>query len=150
MPDPMLLLLTLHIMTLLVWIGCLFYLPGLLAGRRSGSHPFEEPPRPYDSLSRLLFTRVATPAAIAAIIAGTLVFVADRNASLWLLLKLTLVTLLVMAHALLGLLVLRTESESDRPVRPWCWLFLALLSVLVLTILWLVLAKPVGFGGVTG
>ncbi|WP_339805283.1 CopD family protein [uncultured Marinobacter sp.] len=142
----MLLLLTLHIMALLFWVASLFYLPALLAGRHGDNHPFEEPPEPYDSLSRLVFTRIATPAAIVAILAGTLVFVVDRNASPWLLLKLTLVAMLVVAHTLLGLLVLRAEADNGKPIQPWCRVFLVVLSLLVLAILWVVLAKPSGIG----
>lgn len=144
-----LLLLTLHIMALVFWVACLYYLPALLAGRHGGEHSFEEPPEPYDSLSRLVFTRIATPAAIVAIIAGTLVFIVDLNASPWLLLKLTLVALLVVAHTALGLLVLRAEADNGKPIRPWCRLFLVVLTVLLVAILWVVLAKPSGLiGGV--
>lgn len=131
-----------HISALLVWVGCLFYLPALVASHQGSSHSLEEPPRPYDSLSRLVFTRLATPAALIAIIAGTLVFVVDINFKPWLIAKLTIVCLLVATHALLGVLIVRTETSPQKPAALWCGLLMAVVTILVLLILWLVLAKP--------
>lgn len=134
--------LVIHISALLVWVGCLFYLPALVASHQGSSHSLEEPPRPYDSLSRIVFTRLATPAGLIAIVAGTLVFVIDINFKPWLIAKLTAVCLLVATHALIGVLIVRTETSPQRSVALWCGLLMALVTILVLFILWLVLAKP--------
>ncbi|SET85801.1 CopD family protein [Marinobacter segnicrescens] len=134
--------LVLHISALLVWIGCLFYLPALVASHMGSSHSLEERPHPYDSLSRLLFTRLATPAALVAIFAGTVVFTIDINFEPWLIAKLTVVCLLVVLHTLTGVLIVRAETRPDAPVTLWSGLLMAGIAAVVLVILWLVLAKP--------
>lgn len=135
-------LLVLHIVALLFWVGSLFYLPSLVASHQGSSHSLEEPPAPIDSLSKMLFISFATPAALVAIIAGTLVFLVDISFRPWLIAKLTVVCLLVVAHTLVGVLIVQTESRPDRNLKPWCVALLSAVSLLVALILWLVLAKP--------
>lgn len=119
----MLWFLTLHIMALVIWAAALLYMPALIAARGAHQLPVQAPSNPYDSIERLVFTRIATPAALTAIIAGTLVFV------------------LVLCHLAAGWLVLRVE-RGGTPLVPLC-LLLALGSLgLFGLILWLVLAKP--------
>ncbi|MGM0570530.1 CopD family protein [Marinobacter sp.] len=134
--------LVVHISALVVWIGCLVYLPALIASHMGSSHSLEERPHPYDSLSRLLFTRLATPSALVAIIAGTAVFVIDITFHPWLIAKLTVVCLLVVLHTLTGVLVVRAENKPEAPVALWSGVLMAGSVAAVLIILWLVLAKP--------
>jgi protoporphyrinogen IX oxidase len=138
----MLALLTLHIATLLIWIASLLYVPVLVAGTASRRVALVTSPRRHDSVPRFLLTHIATPAAVVAIIAGTSVFLIDRNTEVWLIVKLTLVVALVLGHALTGLLVLRLEHPSGRSVQPWCTLLGLALLVLVALIFGVVLAKP--------
>lgn len=139
-------ILAVHIMALLVWCASLLFLQSLLAGARPDheSHRNEsEMPHVvtrHESVARFLFTTVVTPAALLAIVAGTWVFLLTFTANLWLIAKLTLVTALVVCHALTGLMLLRAESGSV--VRGWCWLLITVSVVLMLLIVWLVLAKP--------
>lgn len=137
----MLWFLTLHIITLLFWAAALLYLPALIFGSRNHGIELNQSLH-YGSVARFVFTQVASPAAVAAIIMGTIVFVLDNNTTPWLIAKLTLVALLVGAHAFTGILVLRLEKESEKPVLPWCAFLLVVLGTLMTAVIWLVLAKP--------
>ncbi len=142
--------LTLHIATLLIWCAALLYMPVLVAGHRDRRQDSPELYRPFDSVERFVFTHVATPAALAAIITGTLVFLIDRTLDAWLMVKLTLVSGLVLCHALVGLLVLRAEAAArgegdDSRLALWCRLLPWVSLALMMAIVWVVLAKP-GWG----
>src|SRR5690625_6207155 len=78
-----------------------------------------------DLMARFVFTHIAISAALLAIIFGTLLFVVDLIVSSWLMVKLTLVTALVLAHASSGILVLRLEKNMAEPLRLWCWILAA-------------------------
>ncbi|MCC5808772.1 MAG: CopD family protein [Ectothiorhodospiraceae bacterium] len=137
----MLWFLVLHMAALLFWAATLLYLPALVAGTASQSTAITERPR-YGSISRFTFTHVATPAALVAIASGTVVFLLNHTVEVWLIAKLTLVTGLVVCHALTGLLVLRSENAPDKPLRRWCVLLGLVMAVLVAAIIWVVLWKP--------
>ncbi|MCL7945524.1 CopD family protein [Marinobacter sp. ATCH36] len=143
-------LLVLHIVALLFWAALLVYLPALLAGTvytaSASAADTEDTLSAREGLPRLLFTHVATPVALLSIIAGTLVFVVHHNIGIWLIIKLTLVTLLVFNHTLLGLLILRAEAGNGKPVRGWCLASAVVTCLLIAVVLWVVLAKP-GFEG---
>ena len=140
----MLWLLTLHIAALLVWAAGLIYLPVLIAGTHTDSLALGDSPASADSIARWVFTRIASPAAALAIVAGSAVFLVNGTTDLWLMAKLTLVTLLVVAHAFSGLLVIRLEAGKS--VVPASRVLLVSVLLLMAAILWLVLAKPV-WGG---
>lgn len=143
-------LLLLHIVALLFWVGMLVYLPLVLApSSATSSAPSPETARnpPVESIerpefARFLFTHLATPVALVAIIAGTWIFAVYQAIGVWLVVKLTLVVLLVANHILLGLLVIRAESSRYRFLRPGCWFSLFTTCVLATAVLWVVLAKP--------
>ena len=142
----MLWFLTLHIIALVFWAAGLLYMPALIAARGAHHLPVQEPANPANSIERFVFTRIATPAALAAIMAGTLVFVVDRTIDSWLIIKLSLVSALVVCHVAVGWLVLRVE-RGGTPLVPAC-IALALASLLLFgLILWLVLATPGAGGG---
>jgi len=138
MKPELVLLLGLHIAGLVVWCGALLYLPALIAagpsraGRRHGA----------GSLNRLVFTAIATPAALFAIITGSLLFLFDRTLGVWLILKLTAVTGMVICHVLYGVLLLRQEGNPRESAALPCTLLGTLSTLLIGTVLWLVLAKP--------
>ena len=112
--------LVLHITTLLFWCAALLYLPILIAGIHSERIAIREPENRYGSVARFLFTTIATPAALLAIMSGTVVFLLNRTTEVWLIAKLTLVTGLAVAHTLAGLLLLHTQDRSDKPIARWC------------------------------
>lgn len=138
----MLWILVLHISALLFWCAALLYLPALIAGMHTRQIEISEPYHQYGSIARFVFTHIATPAALLAIMSGTIVLLLNRTAELWLIIKLTLVVGLVVGHTLVGLLLLHTQERSSKPVRLWCWSLSAVLCVLITAILWVVLAKP--------
>ena len=138
----MLWLLLLHIITLTLWCAALVYLPVLIAGIANGRAGLPGSGRRCDSIARFMFTHVATPMALLAIVSGTLVFLLSRIVEIWLVVKLTLVAGLVVGHALAGVLVLRAEEEDGGPVHPWWWMLQIALCGLIGAILWIVLAKP--------
>lgn len=138
----MLWFLLLHIVALITWCASLLYLPALIAGIHTEQIQIVEPRHKYGSVARFVFTHIATPAALVAIISGTLVFLFNRTIEVWLIAKLTLVTGLVVGHTLAGLLLLHTQDRNTKPVRRWCWMLSGVLCVLMLAIIWVVLAKP--------
>ena len=138
----MLWVLVFHIIVLLFWAAALLYLPALVAAVATRRAEISESPAHHASLARFVYTHVATPAALVAIISGTVVFLLDRTAEVWLVAKLTLVTGMVIGHALTGMLILRAERSAAGRTRLWAWLLAVTLCVLMAGIVWLVLAKP--------
>jgi protoporphyrinogen IX oxidase len=132
--------LSLHIIGLLFWAAALLYLPGLIVGSLDRRNVMEEPEERAASLSRFVFTHVGTPAALLAIFAGTATFIVDYRVDVWLMAKLTLVSLMAVAHCLVGLLIIR--AERGKTVRLWCWVVGLFSAVLATLIVWIVLAKP--------
>jgi uncharacterized membrane protein len=126
----------LHISAVTVWCAALLYLPLALAAAR------EEERLVQRRVLRLLFTSVATPAALVAIASGTLIFLWQGPLTSWLVAKLAVVSLVVLAHASLGMLVLRSE-DGGAPLRcrACSTVFGASLAGLATTA-YLVLAKP--------
>ena len=139
----MLWFLVIHIAAVLFWCASLLYLPALIASTSAGRTQIDSTPRRHDSTARFVFTHIATPAALLAIVAGSVVFLLNRTTDGWLIAKLTLVSGLVIAHSLIGLLVMRAEEEEGKPVLPWCWVLAVSVCILTIAILWIVLAKPV-------
>lgn len=138
-------LLLLHIIFLICWCGSLLYLPALIHG--SIKEPFTDGPMGamrggHPRIPRWVFTLVATPSALLAIAAGTAVFLADRTIEFWLLAKLLMVSALVIGHMLMGLLIARAEQGEYQGLSRWCIALGTALSLLMVSILWLVLNKP--------
>lgn len=130
----------LHFAALLCWCGALLYLPALIAaGTRRGEALFY---RDHAHLTRMVFTHIATPAALLAIGSGTALLLRDSIYAPWLILKLTSVAGMVLCHALCGVLVLRIEGHPSRSASRVCALIGGLIAVLISLTLWLVLAKP--------
>lgn len=138
----MLWILLLHIITLLVWAAAVLYVPMLIASTARHSAGFTQLPEGLGSMARLVFTHIASPAAIVAIVAGTLVFVINETFTFWLIVKLTIVTLMVGFHASLGLLITRLEREEMKGLVVASWVLFLLLASCIVAIIWVVLAKP--------
>nr|WP_298166032.1 CopD family protein [uncultured Pseudomonas sp.] len=129
-----------HFIALIAWCGALLYLPALIAaGTRVNDALFY---RDHAHLTRMIFTLVATPAALLAIGSGTLLFVRDAVFAPWLILKLSAVAGMVLCHALCGVLVLRIERFPERAIGRECLVIGVLITALIAMGLWLVLAKP--------
>ena len=130
----------LHISAVIVWCGTLLYLPTLIAAVRAAPAAAGAT-KVQRQWPRMLFTLVVTPAALVAIGSGTAIFVFLGPLTLWLLAKLCVVGVLVLAHAACGLLVLRAERGSGR-LAALCTAVTALAAAAMLAIAWLVLGKP--------
>ena len=137
----MLWFLVLHISALLFWCASLLFLPSLIAGSVApGRGHTSISTDGEDSAARFVYTRVASPAGVLAIIAGTLIFLPGYSVDVWLVIKLTLVVMLVVCHTLIGLMLMRAEEKKS--VQPWCRILLVVMGVLMIAIVWLVLTKP--------
>lgn len=134
----MLWLLLLHISAVICWCGSLLYLPALIAGSFSVG---EE--RKHQALTFKVFSRIATPAALIAIISGTALFLTGGIIDRWLMVKLTLVVILVLCHALTGWILIRTEQAPDKNslVLP-CAVIGIIVTMSIPAIVWIVLTKP--------
>ncbi|MBV2128452.1 hypothetical protein [Arsukibacterium indicum] len=95
-----------------------------------------------DTLERVWFTRLASPAGLLAIVSGTAIFAFTGNFSSWLLLKLTLVTGLVFCHVGSGLLILYSHRPNASSITGKSIGLLGIVLALILTIIVLVLLKP--------
>jgi len=129
-------------MALLVWAASVLYLPALMINIESRSATFARTPHHHDSVARFVYTHIASPAALLSIAAGTAVFWLNHSLEFWLVAKLTLVTALAALHAAMGMLVLRVERRQLDRLHTLGLLLSALFCALLVTILWLVLAKP--------
>jgi putative membrane protein len=130
----------LHIATLALWGAGMFALPVMLA-RHDPAVSRED----YARIRRAThygYTFVITPAAVLAIASGTLLIFLREVFVLWMFAKLVFVALLVVFHAWVGHTIVRvaeTEGAHEPPEPRWP---LAALTVPVVAILALVLAKP--------
>lgn len=135
----------LHISAVIAWSGSLLYLALAITTATSSVAPAAVDPLRH-RLLRVLFTLVATPAALLAIGSGTAIFLLQGPVAAWLFVKLAVVGLLVLGHGVCGMLVLRSERQAghspSRGTRAMAGV-VGFASVLwLLTIAWLVLAKP--------
>jgi uncharacterized membrane protein len=126
----------LHLAAVTVWCAALLYLPLALTVARDDERFAQH------RVQRLLFTSVATPAALIAIASGTLIFLWQGPLAPWLIAKLAVVGLLVLMHASLGLLVLRSERGETPSLCLGCGAVLAGSLLALAATAWLVLAKP--------
>ncbi|WP_346797784.1 CopD family protein [Halomonas sp. Bachu 37] len=131
----------LHIIALVIWCGSLIYLPALVtqsmrarvdAGFAQGS----------PQMPRFFYNSIATPAALLAIFSGTLLFLWYGVLGGWLVLKLMAVMGMVAAHGGLGWWILRLEAGLFKGVKRGCIASGLLASGCIVSVLFLVLAKP--------
>jgi len=130
----------LHFTALIAWCGTLLYLPALIAASCRTAYSVERPGHP--GLNRTIFTLVATPAALLAIGSGTALFLRDGTFGIWLVAKLTAVAVMVICHALCGLLILQCERQPRPALTIACVALGSLTFAMMAATLWLVLAKP--------
>lgn len=138
---------TLHIAALVVWCASLLTLPLLLALHRTvraqtSLHAMQEAYTRFRRLTHLTYTAIATPAAVIAIAAGTVLIFAAQVLDVWLLAKLALVAGMVLGHAWLGHLLVQSYEKDMHWRMPWPVLSLLLTVPCMLGVLWLVLSKP--------
>lgn len=132
-------LLFLHLCTLITWSAALLILPILISQSASSLISRQAS---GDGIARLWFTHIASPVALLAIGSGTAIFIVSRQIDSWLLVKLTLVTMLVVCHVLAGLLILYSQRDHAKAVLGKCRLLLCIILCLQTCIIALVLYKP--------
>ena len=130
----------LHIVAIAFWSGALICLPGLYVQR--AVVPDGPSLHRLHAMVRFLYVAIMSPSAFVAVGSGTALVFMQATFEPWFSVKLALVGVMVMAHILTGLVILRLFDEGA--VYP-VWRFLAatfaILSIVVL-ILIVVLAKP--------
>lgn len=129
-----------HFATLLVWTGSLFYLPALLAAHpRTAAGPAFVRLR---LMTRFTYLAIASPAAILAIVSGSLLIVVADVHGGWLVVKLAAVALMTAYHVLCGaLLAAMREPPVRRSPAALAWLVMVP-ALLVPATFYLVLGKP--------
>lgn len=128
-------LLLLHISAVICWCGSLLYLPALIASSINEEQKLQ-------ALTIKIFRRFATPAALIAIVSGTGLFLTGGIIDRWLILKLTLVVILVLCHALNGWILIRTEQAPDKNLALPCAVIGIAAAISIPAIVWIVLTKP--------
>ncbi|MCC5978106.1 MAG: CopD family protein [Salinarimonas sp.] len=137
------LLKALHIAALSIWCAGLVLLPVLMQfhGRNEIART-QEGFALFRRLSHFSYTMVITPAAIIAVSAGTILIIALHLVNAWMLAKLVAVAGMVLVHAWLGHLISMSGEGVGHYRMPPPIIALLLGVPLMLTVLWLVLAKP--------
>lgn len=131
-----------HIAALVIWCGGLVYLPGLYA-MDARMRPHETARRELRIMSRFAFLGITSPAAVFAIITGTVLVYATGASGNWLAAKLTAVAALSAFHVYCGhlLAALGHEGAPRKRYTPGPWLTLVPIALIAI-VLWLVLVKP--------
>lgn len=138
---------TLHIAGLVVWCAALLTLPMLLGLHRhlatcTTPEQLQQHYTRFRRLTHFTYTGLATPAAIVAIAAGTVLIFGAQVFEMWLLAKLACVAGMVLAHAWLGHLIVQSGEKQVHWRMPAPALSLLLAVPCMLAVLWLVLLKP--------
>lgn len=130
----------LHIAALILWVAGLLYLPAMLIGHRRAKDPQDF--ARVRMGSRFVYMGVASPAAFVAVAAGTaLLFVADALHP-WMVLKLVVVGILVVAHIQAGHILVHLADEEARAPTFRAKAVAGAAAGSAAAILLLVLAKP--------
>lgn len=131
----------LHISAIMIWCAALLYLPGLFAGYPSIRDKASR--LRLRRRTRLVYTALASPAAVVAVLSGSALVLMTASLGGWLVLKLWAVAGMVLIHVYFGRLagLLDWKPELRRP-----GLHLMLLvpvAGLMVAIIYLVTGKPV-------
>lgn len=129
-----------HLSALLAWCASLFALPALLALYPQTTGRIAQ--RRLVAASRFVYIAVASPAAVLAVVSGTLLIHVTGSYAVWLLAKLTLVVAMVFFHVGCGKLILLLRETPRRWSSNLHVALLIVPALLILGVLWLVLAQP--------
>jgi protoporphyrinogen IX oxidase len=131
-----------HIAAIVIWSAGLLYLPGLFA-RHPAAADHEAAFKPLRHQTRLVYVGLMSPAAVIAVLSGTLLVFLAAALGGWMVLKLIAVSMMVLLHSYLGRLMglLYDNPKLRRPVA-----HLALLlpiGAIIVIVIGLVSWKPV-------
>lgn len=130
----------LHIISIVFWSASLIYLPILMAGHSPRlSNP--EYLRLH-GMVRNLYTWIASPAALLAIVTGTILIPLLNVTAPWFAAKLLFVAALAIIHARCGMILAKQSHSAERANGLVRAMRIAWPMVLFPCVLWLVLAKP--------
>ena len=133
-----------HIIFMVTWFAALFYLPRLYVYHASTEDSISL--ERFKIMERKLFWGIATPGAIITIILGFwLIALMDFSilSSLWLQLKIALVTLLVIYHIWCGKLMIDFKNDQNVHSHKWYRVFNELPVFALIAIILLVELQPV-------
>lgn len=100
-----------HIAAMAVWFTGLFFLPRLFAARHRAETDAER--ARFVPMAGTLYFRIMSPAALVTITLGMVLFAFGPSGA-WLVIKLTLVTLVVAMHLYFGVVLYELERGNDR------------------------------------
>jgi protoporphyrinogen IX oxidase len=131
-----------HIAAIVVWSAGLLYLPGLFARHPAKAESAEAFAR-LRRQTRLVYVGLASPAAVIAVVSGTVLVFLAASLGGWMVLKLFAVAAMVMLHTYLGRLMglLYENPAMRRPVAHHALLIPGL--IVILAVIGLVSWKPV-------
>ena len=129
-----------HIIAIAFWCGSLFVIPGLFAQR--GERPHGPDLYRLQTLTRAVYTYVASPSAFIAVATGTGLIFVQNVFTPWFALKLAFVGALVILHVRHGFVILHLY-EKDRRYAVWRNVVaLTAVTGIATAILTIVLTKP--------
>ena len=131
-----------HSATVVVWAAGLLYLPGLFAAhaiRASSESEFKR----LRHQTRLVYVGLMSPAAVIAVVSGTVLVFLAASLGGWMVLKLMTVTGMVLLHAYLGRLMGKLYETPDLRRPAMHRLLLIPAVILIVTVIVLVSWKPV-------
>lgn len=138
-------LMGLHVVLLIVWSAGLFYIPALCS--MEGGNNDRITARHTRIMTRFVFVAVASPAAVLTIVTGGVLVYATGASGDWFAAKLTVVALMAVFHGYCGhmLTLLGHEGTHKKKIHSLSVWLIGIPVLLISTVLWLVLAKPVLF-----
>lgn len=136
-------LMGLHVVLLIVWSAGLFYIPALCSIEFGNVDRITA--RQTRIMSRFVFVAVASPAAVLTIVTGSVLVYVTGASGDWLAAKLTVVALMAVFHGYCGhmLTLLGHEGKDKKRIQSLSVWLISVPVLLICTVLWLVLAKPV-------
>lgn len=100
----------LHVAFMALWVGCLFVIPALFAAHARDPDPAAR--ARVDAMLHLVFFRIASPAAVLAVVFGTILIFYGITGG-WLPVKLALVMGLVLLHLYCGNVFRHFVNEGE-------------------------------------
>lgn len=131
---------TLHIVFVIAWFAGLFYLPRLYVYHASSVDEISQ--ERFKVMERKLFWGIMTPAALLALLFGTIMWLHLGITGTWLHIKLGLVLLLVIYHVWCGKLLFDFKNNRNKHGHVWYRWFNELPVLALIAIVYLVIFKP--------
>ena len=135
---------SLHLIAVISWMAGLLYLPRIFVYHSENNN--EIITSVFKTMERKLFYYIMTPAMVLSWLFGLILIHEvgfDQLASLWLKLKLILVTLLTVYHFYLGLLLNQFKSDQNKKTSKFYRYINEIPTLLLILIVFIVIFKPI-------